>query len=443
MLDTWLQNLHLGDEQQQLSAISALGECENSKAVAPLVRLLHQASPPVLVAICNALAQLCDLRSIRPLLSQTKSPHQPVRQAAFAALLTIGQDKAQSIPPELIWESDLANPSPALTQIAWHTDVEAIHALQQALKDPDLEVQMAAIYTLGQLGIVSCLEEITNVLYHTQDEELRAATIYALGQYAESSDSRIQNFVLQAFTWVWSHAKIDIEEQTQLMCILSELSLPGSETFLREALQHKDDVIRQFAIIGLARIQDISSLPQLTHMLYTETSVSVKRNLLYAIATFKQKESIPTLIEYAMGKGSEIRSAVAYALQQMPSQDCWHALHYALQDHRAELRAIAAHLLAYLPNKAALSHALKDQDASVRKTALLSIGTAYLRSLRGGVQGHLHDPNWKVRVAAAESLKRLKDPASIPALRAALGDEHDVVRHAVESALNALLSFKS
>ena len=440
MFDTWMKQLHQGDLTQQTAAIQALGASGNSKAVAPLVRTLHKASAPLIIAICQALAQLGDLRSVRPLLSQIKHEDAHVRRAALRALLAIGQNQASNISDAMAWEKDFASPSAELTQIAWHTDVEAMQALQQSLKDSDPEACAAAIYTLGQLGIFGSLEEIAQILYHQTNEELREAAIYALAQFAEQGNAEIQHFVLQAFSWVWNNGQLALSEQTQLICSVADLSIAGSQEFLRHALTHKDAVIRQFAMIGLARIGDIEMLPHFMQMLYQENSVSVQRNLLYAIASFKQIDTIPALLEFAMNKGSELRSAVASALQRMPQQDCWQALSSALQDTRPQMRAIATHLLAYLPHESALSQALQDTDPLVRKTALLSIGTAYLRNLRGGVQAHLQDEDWKVRVAAAESLKRLKDPASIPALRAASHDEHHVVRHAVESALNALLS---
>ena len=57
---------------------------------------------------------------------------------------------------------------------------------------------------------------------------------------------------------------------------------------------------------------------------------------------------------------------------------------------------------------------------------------------RATLEGALQDEDWTVRVAAAEALRRLGDPAALPALRARQADPHRVVRNAVSTALKHL-----
>ncbi|MEZ4472547.1 MAG: HEAT repeat domain-containing protein [bacterium] len=57
---------------------------------------------------------------------------------------------------------------------------------------------------------------------------------------------------------------------------------------------------------------------------------------------------------------------------------------------------------------------------------------------RPALEAALADAHWRVRVAAAEGLRRIGDPASIPALRRHVRDEHPVVENAVGFALRSL-----
>ena len=85
-----------------------------------------------------------------------------------------------------------------------------------------------------------------------------------------------------------------------------------------------------------------------------------------------------------------------------------------------------------------LENAVVDPDVRVRKAACLAIGNCRDLRYREVLEATLADLEWPVRVAAAEGLKRLGDPAACPALMRCTEDPHKVVRNAIRVALGAL-----
>ena len=434
MITHLIDALNSSDLVQALSAIEALAASGDSKAVAPLVRALSSADPQRKRAICHALGELGDLRATTPLLSQLRDTSDDVRNAAFAALYLIGQKNANSMPDASAWETHFEDPNVALTQIAWQTDLEAVKVLQSSLEDSDSEVRSAAIYTLGQLGILGALQSISQCLYQDPDDEVRSAAAYALGQMAQQGSSETLNFVTQAFQWVWSHPDTSVNVQTHVIRALSELEHLGAAPTFLQAISHPDHVLRQLAVIGLGRLRAPDALAPLKGALQ-DSSTGVRRNAAYAIGFLGAAGSIETLIYGAVDQSSEVRSAIGASLANADRSVVLEQLAHALSDERYEIRVAVAYLLGYVIDETGLKAALSDPHPDVRRHATLSIGSAVVRPLRTAVQQRLTDPEWKVRAAAAEALKRLKDPASIKALQVASSDEHPVVRNVVEVAL--------
>ncbi len=126
------------------------------------------------------------------------------------------------------------------------------------------------------------------------------------------------------------------------------------------------------------------------------------------------------------------------AIQNPPSPAVVQALTEALKDSDAEVRKSALHALSRFKTAGAFDAfmlALKDQDAEVREQA--AFGLSQLRDHRAtdALIGALKDENAEVREKAAFALSQLRDSKTVPALVAALKDADEDVR---EQALFAL-----
>lgn len=434
-------------------AAERLGALGDPKAVAPLVRALVAPSAALREAICDALGALGDLRATNPLLSALRDAHEDVRGAAFSALLAIGQRRASAMPDAGAWEAGFADPTAALTQIAWQTDVEAVKLLQVALGDEDPEVRIGAAYTLSHLGLQGALEPIARLLAEDPDEEVRAAAAYSLGELALRGGGAAAERAARALAWAWGRPGVDNATQGAALRALSELERPDSAPLFYEALAHPDAVLRQLAVMGLGRLRDLAALPSLSAAL-RDPDYGVRRNAAFAVgflvaprAPGAPPPALPAealarvaraVVAGAAGQGGEERAALGASLRRLPRQVALVAIAEALRGGDPPARAAAAYLLGHVPDELGLKEALRDPDPEVRKRAALAAGAAALPALRAPLEATLADPDWAARVAAAEGLRRLQDPRALPALRAALGDPHPVAQVALEAAVAAL-----
>jgi|GEM_PF-1491008 len=433
-------------------AAEQLGALGNPKAVGALVRALSTPSSALREQICDALGALGDLRATSPLLSALRDEDEDVRDAAFEALLRIGQLRSTSMPDASAWESDFADPTAALTQIAWQTDVEAVKLLQAAVRDPDPEVKIGAIYTLCHLGIQASLEDVTQLALQDPSEEVRAAATYGLGELAIRGTPRTVEQVIQTVMTLWRRERSD-ELRGSILRTISELEHPAGAQLFREALSSPDPVSRQVAVIGLGRLRDPSALSLLAGCLQ-DASTGVRRNAAHAIGFISARASAQgqaraqldasvasILVKGAANQKGDIRAAIGASLKRIPRMAALTAIAQSLRGGQEAERASATYLLGHIPDELGLREALRDPSAEVRKRAALASGSAKISSLRVDLEQALSDPEWSVRAGAAEGLKRLADPSSIHLLEATKSKEnHPVVKTALEASISALRS---
>jgi HEAT repeat protein/beta-lactamase regulating signal transducer with metallopeptidase domain len=138
------------------------------------------------------------------------------------------------------------------------------------------------------------------------------------------------------------------------------------------------------------------------------------------------------------GKGDAEKDDESDDSQRTPSPAVVQALTEALKDSDADVRKSALHALTRFHSPVAFDAfmtALKDQDPDVRQQA--AFGLSQLRDDRAtdALIGALKDENADVRQQAAFALSQLRERKAVPALTAALKDADEDVR---EQALFAL-----
>jgi HEAT repeat protein len=161
----------------------------------------------------------------------------------------------------------------------------------------------------------------------------------------------------------------------------------------------------------------------------------------YAAVVLRQLEdprAVPPLIAALKNDQSwEIREAAAAALGAIKDPRAAEPLIAALENpqERAEVRVNAAEALGKTGDLRAvgpLTRALKNKDWRIRRAALTVADLIRdARVLRPLLAGALQDKEWRVRESAAGravTLGRLKDPALLELLLAALHDAHPNVR---------------
>ena len=130
-------------------------------------------------------------------------------------------------------------------------DERCVEPLVSALRDGDWQVREAVIEALGQVGSPA-VERLIKVL---RDWDLRKSVIRALGKI---KDERVLDPLMQLL-----HNDEFKHDATEA---LIELGTPAVEQLVG-ALKHKDEGVRQQAIIALGRIKDAAAIDPLIEML--------------------------------------------------------------------------------------------------------------------------------------------------------------------------------
>jgi HEAT repeat protein len=203
------------------------------------------------------------------------------------------------------------------------------------------------------------------------------------------------------------------------------------------ALQHRDERVRQLAVMGLGRLRDPAAGPKLIRAL-SDDHGGVRRIAAHALGLLADPIAIRPLLESIVGENPEVRAAVALALAQLDRSMVLEMLTQSRQSDQPELRAASCYVAGRIDFVDGLENAVVDPDVRVRKAACLAIGNCRDLRYREVLEATLADLEWPVRVAAAEGLKRLGDPAARPALMRCAEDPHKVVRNAIRVALGAL-----
>ena len=175
---------------------------------------------------------------------------------------------------------------------------------------------------------------------------------------------------------------------------------------LVKALEDDHSKVRQYAAVVLRQFADPRAVPPLIAALKHDQSWEIREAAAAALAAIKDPRAVETLI----------------AALENPQE-------------RAEVRVNAAEALGKTGDLRAvepLTRALKDQDWQIRRAAL-SVADVVRdpRVLRPLLLDALQDKEWRVRESAAGravTLGKLKDPAVLELLTAALHDGHPNVR---------------
>jgi beta-lactamase regulating signal transducer with metallopeptidase domain/HEAT repeat protein len=170
----------------------------------------------------------------------------------------------------------------------------------------------------------------------------------------------------------------------------------------------------------------------LARILATDTSASLRRIAAWGLAEYADNQIAAEALAKALGHDSDptVREMAAWALAEGNHRAiAVDALSAALRsDANTEVRATSAWALGSVGDRSsadALSAALSDASPEVRKRAAWALGSSDLRQAPPKLIAMLNDKDPEVRELIAWALYEIEDPASIPALEAALARETD------------------
>jgi len=170
----------------------------------------------------------------------------------------------------------------------------------------------------------------------------------------------------------------------------------------------------------------------LAKILATDTSASLRRIAAWGLAEYADSQIAADALANALRHDGDptVREMAAWALAEGDHRStAVEALSAALRtDANTQVRATAAWALGNVGDRSsadALAAALSDASPEVRKRALWAIGNSDLKQAPPKVIAMLSEKDPELRELAAWVLYEIEDPASIPALEAALAREPD------------------
>lgn len=242
----------------------------------------------------------------------------------------------------------------------------------EALSTHRIDVRLRAAEVLARLGLKGVIDiaRVVVWLLRSRDPNLRRIAVELVNKAGDASGEltpMLLNLLKDEDWWV----------RERVMDALVELSGPALTQHLVGFLKEPSDVVRRFAVGGLARVKDPRSLGALVRAAMDDADWWVREQAIEVIGQLGEAKAIPYLLDLMKRHPTE-RLVCAQALTNLRATDAAPAI--------AEL--------------------LADEDVEVRLAAVQAIGKLGARSAEDQVKQRTQDPDYRVRSAAQELVAR-------------------------------------
>lgn len=209
---------------------------------------------------------------------------------------------------------------------------------------------------------------------------------------------------------------------------------------LTTALQDKDWLVREQAIVELGQIPSGGILRHLISMLKDDVW-RVRCTAVYMLSLSGSDAVLRELTKCAEDDVWHVRYQAVEALGRMESDKIIKPLLLALHDPNWQVRQRTVQILGGLQSKRALHGVLaclEDEVWYVRASAAMSLAKLKSEKSVKALIEALHDPNWHVRSMVVSALREIGSEETIMALVEALGDENWMVHWKVAYTLGKI-----
>ena len=431
-----------------------------------LVKALSDTNPNVRLRAAESLGFRQQSGATDALLARLEQnePVDRVRQEIYSALGKIGEPSALAeIGKCLRGETNAALRAECANAVGNIDSREAEQLALKAIDDPNIQVRLNAIKSLGSFSGAATLQALTDFA-RDKDDSISQLALLSLGRTRSTtaltilqeslrqSENREQILViLRALTSLANpdaiadiqalYRKTDDEQiKRYALVAMASTRARGSESYFLEALSSEDHRTR---ILGLAVLRNYGSRNQaasITEQALLEGGRIFRQNgdalLLEPGSTFASlellNEYLRTIIKLdpQAGENLYLRAASVKSIPRSSST----ALKIAQDFYQVRWQAIYG--LGYTGTEQAaeiVAAALKDPDARIRAVAIRSLGVLENVRYYDSIVPMLNDDSAEVRWMAARMLGRSKVNSASESLARSLADPHAQVR--LESAL--------
>lgn len=425
VVELLVEQLDSDETETRKAAVIALGRIGGPQVVPPLVRQLDS-DPEMVVVVAGALAKLGDGYAYEAMLGLIGHAELSVRQAAIAALNSLGHPEMPLRLQSLLCDKDPLVRESAVKIAGYFGYEECIELLLERCRDEEEAVRRAAIEHLPYIEDERVLDVLAEALQN-EKPRVRAAAAHAFA-YIDSPQavSPLLAALNDNDAWVRFFAARSIGRHA---------SSEGLDALARLAQHDSANQVRIAALEALGSIGGVRAVAVLAPFCETEDR-DLARAALKALGMIGHPDALPLLLSALRNNDAANRINAAQALGERGGPGVPAALQWAAasdSEHNVVQAAIEA--LAKLSTPDAISALVGlTADPSRRAVAieaLTGMGAKYIDEIARG----LANPQPAVRISVIEALSRMKQTRASDAINTALDDENATVRMAAVNAL--------
>jgi HEAT repeat protein len=479
----------LGDRLTSRVTLEALGRCDRSEAIDPLISALSDRSPRVAGTAARALARLWRRQALRPALQRGLERVDAAGWERMAELAGELSTPAANAAVLLLCLGARPEGLPSAVELARRgvIEPEALEAirdwgwgaaramLELAQREPATEAAVLevaadlarALPAAGEAGVLDVLRERLRAALHGSELDLLAAATRCMTAWAQGGDARrLVALASSDHGDVREAAQLALEALAerepeavrgallgvnperpggaQLAVLIAQVGGVDAPARLHAALLADDPDIRSAAIRGLAESGDARHAEQIALSL-TDESSEVQVAAAEALGALLSRadaaaEAARGLVAALESDAPPVQAAAARALGRARVEDAAPALRELAKHGRTDVRVAALEALSRIgaaQDVPLYREALGDADPALAKVALQGLWLQGTDDARGAAERALEHPEREVRSTAATLLGSVADDAARERLRQRLQVETDAfVVEAVERALD-------
>ncbi|WP_455382431.1 HEAT repeat domain-containing protein [Salinispira pacifica] len=238
-------------------AILTLGDLKAQKAVDPLLAIVNDTTQPAVLReyAADSLGRIGDKRAIPALVQLVRSENAFVRAYAASALGRFGGSESADALSAALRDSAPGVRVAALKGIAQaHLTDQSPAVVYKTEHDPDMNVRLEAVKTLGALGTGEGWKTLQSILTESNSLTLRTAALNELvgGDLAGSIDT-FRKVIQSEWAARDKHVLYAVGEA------LSRTNSPLLSSLYELLLSHPDYIVKMYALRGIA-LNGVSSL---------------------------------------------------------------------------------------------------------------------------------------------------------------------------------------
>jgi HEAT repeat protein len=313
------------------------------------------------VIAANILGKLGDTKATKVLIELLKDENALVRNAAEFALNELSElTKNENI---IVSHKEKSNES-LQSHLDKNADKSLIKPLIESLKNPDPNIRLSAIDTLGELGATEAVKPLIELLKDS-NSSIRNKAVLALAELGKTEAIKPLIKLLQ-----------DSDKSVSFSTIFALSQLGATEAIdpLEELLI---DLIKETGVAFFFGKAAMGSL--LLEELFQKSQSNYRYYAGFFLAMLGATEAIKPLKELLKDSKSFVRMTAGLALAQLGATEAIKPLIKLLKDKNANVRNNAAMALGKFEAIEAIEaikpliELLKDSDLSVRKTAMFAL----------------------------------------------------------------------